>query len=115
MADECIFCQIVEGEIPFDKVYEDDEFFAFRDIDPGAPVHVLLIPKKHIPRITDIVIDEASLIGRMFIAANNIAWQEGIAESGFRYVFNCNQHGGQAVYHIHLHILGGRQLAWPPG
>ena len=115
MAEDCIFCRIVNGELPSEKVYEDDELYAYRDINPGAPVHVLIIPKKHISRITEIDDDDAALVGRMFMAANGIAEKEGIVESGFRYVFNCNGHGGQTVYHIHLHILGGRQFTWPPG
>lgn len=115
MAENCLFCKIVNGDVPSDKVYEDDEFYAFRDIRPAAPVHILIVPKRHIPRISEIETDDGPLIGRMFLAANAIAGDEGIVGPGFRYVFNCNRHGGQEVYHIHLHILGGRQFSWPPG
>lgn len=115
MAENCLFCKIAAGEIPSTQVYADDEFYAFRDINPGAPVHVLVIPRKHIPRITAAAPDDEALLGRLLLRANEIAASEGIAEPGFRYVMNCNEHGGQTVYHIHLHILGGRGLAWPPG
>lgn len=115
MADDCLFCKIAAGEVPSTEVYSDDEFYAFRDINPGAPTHCLIIPRKHIARITALEAGDDDLIGRMFRRANTIAETEGIAESGFRYVLNCNEDGGQSVFHIHLHILGGRRLAWPPG
>lgn len=115
MAEDCLFCKIAAGEIPSTEVYSDDEFYAFRDINPGAPTHCLIIPRKHIPRITDATADDAALIGRMFLRANAIAEAEGIAAPGFRYVINCNEEAGQTVFHIHLHLLGGRQLSWPPG
>jgi len=113
MADQCIFCRIVAGEIPSTRVYSDDEFYAFRDIQPAAPTHVLLIPKQHIEKVTDA--RDAGLMGRMLLTANRIAEQEGVAEKGFRYVISCGAAGGQLVPHLHLHILGGRDLGWPPG
>ncbi len=115
MAEDCLFCKIARGEIPSTEVYSDDEFYAFRDINPAAPVHVLVIPRKHIARISDASVDDASLLGRMLLAANEVARKEGIAESGFRYAISCNKDGGQLVFHIHLHVLGGRELGWPPG
>jgi len=115
MADDCLFCKIAAGEIPSTEVYSDDEFYAFRDINPGAPTHCLIVPRKHIARIVEAGAEDEALLGRMFLRANAIAEAEGIAEPGFRYVINCNDHGGQTVYHIHLHILGGRPLEWPPG
>ena len=114
MAD-CIFCKIISGEIPSNEVYSDDELFAFRDVNPQAPVHVLIVPRKHIERVVDFTEQDAGLIGRMVLAANKIADAEGLVENGFRYVLNCNEHGGQAVFHVHLHVLGGRQMTWPPG
>jgi histidine triad (HIT) family protein len=107
---ETIFSKIIRGEIPADIVYEDDDVIAFRDINPQAPVHVLVIPKVEIATVNDIQPDQAVLIGKMVITAQKIAAEEGIAEDGFRLVINCNQHGGQEVFHLHLHLLGGRQL-----
>lgn len=112
---DCIFCKIVSGDIPSEKIYEDDDVLAFRDLSPQAPVHALVIPKKHISTINDIEPEDAEVIGKMTLAAKEIARQEGMAEDGYRCVMNCNQHGGQAVYHIHLHVLGKRQMSWPPG
>ncbi len=111
-----IFTKIINREIPADIVYETETVLAFRDINPQAPVHVLIIPKIEIPKITDINGKEHSaLLGEMYDAANKIAKEEGIAESGFRLVFNCGDNGGQEVYHIHMHLLGGRKMTWPPG
>ncbi len=115
MTEETLFTKIINGAIPSDKVYEDDEFCAFRDIQPAAPVHVLIVPKKVIPRITDASEEDAALLGRLLLAANKVAQTLGIAETGFRYVINCGEHGGQEVFHLHMHILGGRRLGWPPG
>ena len=115
MATDCLFCKIASGDIPSKKVYEDDDFFAFHDISPAAPTHILVIPRKHIERITDATKDDAELLGRLILRANAIADHQGIIDPGFRYVFNCNEAGGQTVYHIHLHILGGRPMTWPPG
>ena len=113
MADECIFCKLASGEIPCEAVYEDEDVFAFRDLHPGAPSHVLVIPRRHIPRITDT--DDAELLGKLLIGANKVAEKEGLIEKGFRYAVNFGEHGGQLVMHVHIHVLGGRPLAWPPG
>lgn len=113
---ETIFSKIIKREIPADIVYENDNILAFRDINPQAPVHILIIPKQEIETIREINGSEhASLLGEMYDAANNIAREEGIFEDGFRLVFNCGDNGGQEVYHIHMHLLGGRKMKWPPG
>ncbi len=111
----CLFCKIVAGEIPSDKVYEDDEVLAFRDIHPAAPVHILVIPKKHIATMNDATVEDQAVLGKMMLVAKDIAAQEGVAEAGFRLSLNTNKQGGQDIYHIHLHILAGRQMTWPPG
>ncbi len=113
--NECIFCKIVAGDLPADVVYETDEVIAFRDLNPIAPVHCLIIPRKHITSSVDIKKDDAALIGAMHLAANEIAAQEGIDKTGFRTVMNCGLDGGQSVFHIHLHLIGGRTFSWPPG
>ncbi len=110
-----LFLKIVKREIPADIIYETDEILAFRDINPQAPVHVLLIPKEHIATMNELQEQHEALIGKLFLAAAKIARKEGLADDGYRVVMNCNQAGGQAVYHIHLHLLGGRQMSWPPG
>ena len=110
MAEDCIFCKIAAGQIPSTVVYSDDEFHAFRDIHPVAPTHVLVIPRKHIAKITDVPAEDGALLGRLLLTANKIATQEGLAENGFRLVINCGPWGGQAVDHLHLHVLGGRRL-----
>jgi len=110
-----IFSKIINKEIHTDILFENDKILAFRDISPQAPVHFLVIPKKEIRSINDINEEDKSLIGELFIVAKEIAKKEGISEKGYRTIFNCNEHGGQTVYHIHLHVLGGRQLEWPPG
>ena len=112
---DCIFCKIASGEIPSNEVYSDDEFYAFRDVNPQAPVHVLLIPRKHVDRIVEFSEEDAPLIGKMILVANKIAESEELVEAGFRYVLNCNEGGGQTVFHVHVHILGGRFMGWPPG
>ena len=109
----CLFCKMVSGEIKPDAVFEDDNILAFRDINPQAPVHILVIPKRHIATLNDL--DDAELSAQLLQTAVNLAKQEGLSEDGYRTVFNCNKHGGQAVYHLHLHLLGGRQMTWPPG
>lgn len=115
MADT-IFSKIIRKEIPAKIVFESDTVLAFRDIDPKAPTHILIIPKEEIPKITDINGKKhASLLGEMFDAANKIAKEEGIDDDGFRLVINCGNNGGQAVYHLHMHLLGGRKMNWPPG
>jgi len=112
---ECIFCRIASGDIPALKVFENDRLVAFRDIRPQAPQHIQIIPKRHIATILDLSEDDQTLIGEMVITANRIAAEQGLSEKGFRLVFNCKGDGGQEVYHIHLHLLGGRRLGWPPG
>ena len=114
MSDD-LFLKIINREIPADIIYETDDVLAFRDINPQAPLHALIIPKQHIATINDLESEHSELIGKLFLAAKEIAESEGVAENGYRVVMNCNQDGGQAVYHIHLHILGGRQMGWPPG
>ncbi len=111
----CIFCKIIAGEIPAEKLYEDDNVLAFRDIQAQAPLHALIIPKQHIATINDLQPDDAELIGQMFLAAKQIAKAEGYAESGYRTVMNCGEAAGQTVFHLHLHVLAGRDLSWPPG
>ena len=116
MANEnCLFCKILSGDIPAELVYESETAVAFRDINPQAPTHVLVIPRKHISTINDIEADDEAIIGSLYTAAREIAAQEGIAEDGYRAVMNCNEGAGQTVFHIHLHVVGGRQLGWPPG
>jgi histidine triad (HIT) family protein len=111
-----IFSKIINKEIPADIVFESENVLAFKDINPKAPVHILIIPKTEIPKVTDIKGSEhAALLGEMIDAANKIAREMGIAEDGFRLVFNCGDNGGQEVYHLHLHLLGGRKMNWPPG
>lgn len=112
---DCLFCKIVQGEIPAKVVADDPELMAFRDIHPQAPTHVLIIPKQHIASIDDVDSKDEQLLGRMVLTAKKIAQSEQINETGYRLVFNTNSGGGQEVYHIHLHLLGGRQMSWPPG
>lgn len=115
MTEQTVFTQIRDREIPADIVYEDDEIFAFRDIHPQAPTHILIVPKAVIATINDLDDEQAGLVGRMVLVAKQIAREEGIAQSGYRLVMNCNEDGGQTVFHIHLHVLGGRSMHWPPG
>lgn len=110
-----LFVKIIEREIPADIVFENDEVLAFRDIDPQAPSHILIIPKRRVATINALADEDAMLVGQLVLAARDIARAEGLAEDGYRLVFNCNRDGGQSVYHIHLHLLGGRQMTWPPG
>ena len=107
---DCLFCKIVNQELPADLVYEDDEFLAFNDISPQAPTHILIIPKAHIASVNDLTELEVDVPGKLVLRAKALASENGIAESGYRLILNCNPHGGQTVYHIHLHLLGGRQL-----
>ena len=113
--NRCIFCDIVANKLNADIVYRSDSVIAFKDIHPKAPVHILIIPKEHIPTLNDLKPNHQNLIGEMFLAAQEIAQKFGLAENGYRTVFNCNRDAGQEVYHIHLHLLGGRQFHWPPG
>ncbi|SVA17457.1 uncharacterized protein METZ01_LOCUS70311 [marine metagenome] len=112
---DCLFCKIISGEIPTDLVYEDKNVVAFRDINPQAPTHILIIPREHIKTLNDINQNHGELLGAMQLTASYLAKEEGIYEEGFRTVFNCNRAAGQTVFHIHLHLLGGRSLVWPPG
>lgn len=112
---EDLFLKIIQREIPADIVYESDDVLAFRDINPQAPVHVLIIPKTRIRTIDDIRDDQAELVGNLLIAARDIARNEGLSEEGYRVVMNCKEAAGQMVFHIHLHLLGGRAMSWPPG
>jgi histidine triad (HIT) family protein len=110
MAEECIFCKIIAGEVPSNIVYQDEDFLAFRDILPKAPIHVLIIPKTHITSAAELTEGQQNLIGRLIIIAKNLAEKEGIAKKGYRLVINCGSEGGQVVPHLHLHLIGGRQM-----
>ena len=111
MTEECIFCRIVAGDIPSDIVYQDKDFFAFKDINPQAPKHIIVIPRAHITSVTELTEKERELIGGLVILAKNLAQQEGIAETGYRLTMNCGHEGGQVVPHLHLHLLGGTKLS----
>ena len=113
--NDCLFCKIVEKKIPADIVYESEDIIAFKDIEPKAPIHCLIIPKKHISTINDIDGSNSNIIGLMYEAAAQLARTLNVEKDGYRVVMNCNSNGGQTVYHIHLHFLAGRQLSWPPG
>lgn len=110
MGADCLFCKIVNRELPADIVFEDDELVAFNDISPQAPTHMLIIPKKHIATVNELTEAEIDLPGKLILRAKAIASEKGIAETGYRLIMNCNEQGGQTVFHIHLHLLGGRQL-----
>tara|TARA_Y100001933_G_C18784749_1_gene474040 strand:- start:119 stop:466 length:348 start_codon:yes stop_codon:yes gene_type:complete len=110
-----LFTKIINKEIPAEIIYEDNDILAFNDINPQAPVHVLIIPKKEIKTINDIEVEDKEILGKIFLVAKKIAKKLNIDKTGYRTVFNCNEDGGQSVYHIHLHLLGGRKLNWPPG
>lgn len=111
----CLFCKIINREIPADIVFEDEHVLAFNDLNPQAPTHQLVIPKKHIATLNDIEADDLAVVGRLQFTAAQLAKQQGFAEDGYRVVMNCNDMGGQTVYHIHMHLLGGRQFTWPAG
>ncbi|MBI1321156.1 MAG: HIT domain-containing protein [Candidatus Hydrogenedens sp.] len=113
--EETIFGKILKGEMPSQEVYSDEHTYAFRDVNPAAPTHVLVIPRKPIPKISDISEADAELMGRLMFAANKVAELEGLKESGYRLVINCGAGAGQTVFHLHVHVLGGREFAWPPG
>ena len=113
--EECIFCKIEKGQIPCEMVYEDDKVIAFKDISPEAPVHVIIIPRRHIANLNLLKQDEVEIIGHIFIVAKKIVRTLGIDKSGYRIVNNCGEQGGQTVQHLHFHLLGGRMLKWPPG
>jgi histidine triad (HIT) family protein len=112
---ECVFCNILRGEMPAEFVYEDEQIVAFRDINPQAPVHVLILPRKHIPSTNQITPGDVGILGEMILVARKVAEIEGVADSGYRLVINCNEDSGQEIYHLHLHLLGGRRMTWPPG
>ncbi len=112
---DCLFCNIVAGDTDADIIYQTNEVVAFRDINPQAPTHVLIIPRRHIATINDLAGTDAEEIGRLFLVAKEIAAQEGISGRGYRVTMNCNAAAGQTVFHVHLHLLGGRQFSWPPG
>ncbi len=112
---ECLFCRIVNKEIPAEIIFENDALLAFKDIEPQAPVHILIIPKEHITTTNDLNNKHKELISDILLTAKKLASEVDISDDGYRMVFNCNKMGGQAVYHIHLHLLGGRQMKWPPG
>ena len=112
---DCLFCKIIRGDIPGDIVYQDDQVIGFNDINPVAPHHVLFVPRKHIRTVNDLESNDAELVGRLYLAAQQVAAQRGVADEGYRTVMNCNAGAGQTVFHIHLHLLAGRSLGWPPG
>lgn len=112
---DCIFCKIAAGEIPVAKFYDDGEVLAFRDINPEAPVHLLIVPRRHIPTLNDLTAADAELLGRLYLAGKQVAAELGVADSGYRTVINCNRAAGQLVFHIHMHLLAGREMGWPPG
>ena len=115
MAEPCLFCRIATGEIPAKLVAESESCIAFRDIGPQAPTHVLVIPRRHVESLNQLTSADATLVAEMTALAQRVARDEGIAEPGYRLVINTNAHGGQTVFHLHLHLLGGRQMQWPPG
>ncbi len=113
--NDCLFCKIIAGDIPSEKVYEDSEVLAFRDIEPQAPVHIIIIPKVHIPSANELSEENCGIVGKIFAVAAKLAKELGFSEAGYRIVNNCGKNGGQTVGHIHFHLLGGRNLQWPPG
>ncbi|WP_163577566.1 histidine triad nucleotide-binding protein [Halomonas faecis] len=112
---DCLFCKIINRDIPADIVFEDDEVLAFNDINPQAPTHILIIPKRHIATLNDIADEDRALVGRLPQVAAQLAREKGFADDGYRVVMNCNEQGGQTVYHIHMHLMGGRRFTWPAG
>ena len=113
--NNCLFCRVIDGDIPSEIVFESENIVAFKDIQPQAPVHLLIIPKKHISTMNDLDDSDKEIISEIIFTAKNLAENHDISTYGYRTVFNCNSAGGQAVYHLHLHLLGGRQMTWPPG
>jgi histidine triad (HIT) family protein len=111
----CLFCEIVAGRIPAKVAYQDDDVMAFHDINPQAPTHTLIIPKKHITSLLDLTPQDDAVVGSLVRKARDLAQKAGVSENGFRLVFNCGEDAGYSVYHIHLHLVGGRKLGWPPG
>jgi histidine triad (HIT) family protein len=115
MMSDCLFCGIVEGRVPGDVVYRDESVVAFRDLRPQAPVHVLIVPRKHVATISDLEGNDQAVVNQIFVVIAKLAREQGIAESGFRVVINSGADAGQSVFHLHFHLLGGRHLSWPPG
>ena len=115
MMSDCIFCRIAAGQIPATMLYDDGEVLAFRDINPEAPVHLLIVPRRHISTLNDLNEADAALIGRLYLAGKQVAAELGVAERGYRTVINCNRDAGQIVFHVHMHLLAGREMGWPPG
>jgi histidine triad (HIT) family protein len=115
MPSDCLFCRIIAGELPSAQIYSDDTVVAIRDISPQAPTHILLLSRTHVGSVREIGTADHDLIGKIFAAGTELATREGIAEDGYRLVVNVGRHGGQTVDHLHVHLLGGRQMAWPPG
>lgn len=115
MSDDCLFCKFVKGVIQPKKVYEDDHTLAFDDINPQAPCHVLVIPKEHVESINEIDDRHVEVMGRLFVAAKSVARQKGVTANGYRLVVNTGAHAGQTVFHVHMHVIGGREMRWPPG
>lgn len=113
--NDCLFCKIISGKIPSSKVYEDPLCYAFDDIHPQAPTHVQIIPRKHVATLNDLIAEDEPMAGHLLTVAAQLAKEKGVAESGYRTVFNCGPGAGQTVFHLHLHLLGGRSLGWPPG
>lgn len=113
--EDCLFCKIDRGEVHSEKVYDGDGVFAIKDVNPQAPVHILVLPKKHFSTIMEIEEDDQKMIGSIFTVANNLAKENGLADSGFRMILNCGRGAGQSVFHIHYHLMGGRAMNWPPG
>lgn len=113
--EDCIFCKIIKGEIPCEKVYEDDIVLSFKDISPGAPSHILIIPKKHISSLNELTDEDSKIVAHVFVVLKEIVKKLGIDNTGYRIVSNCGEDGGQSVPHVHFHVLGGRTLQWPPG
>ncbi len=112
---DCLFCKIRDGEIPADIVFENDDVLAFRDVNPHAPTHILIIPRKHIATVNDLSVEDELIMGKLFSVAKVIAAEEGVNDDGYRLVVNCNEKAGQTVFHIHMHLLAGRRMSWPPG
>lgn len=115
MTSQCLFCRIAAGEIPSNEVYSDEHVYAFRDISPAAPQHILVIPRKHLSSLNDTAAEDEAVLGKLLLTARQIAADQGFAEDGFRTVINTGELGGQTVFHIHAHVLSGRHLSWPPG
>ncbi len=112
---DCLFCKIVAGQIPSKKLYEDDRCFGFQDIHPQAPTHALFVPRRHIATLNDLTVEDRELVGHLVLCATKVAREQGFSATGYRLVLNCNRDAGQTVFHVHLHLLGGRPMTWPPG